>query len=305
VINGLKEKVDKAILRIQQAYEIAKQLGNTLVIAYSGGKDSDVLLDLAIKSEVSIIVQHNHTTMDAPETVYHIRAVFERLKAQGITTKINYPPDIQTADGKTVRASIWNLIPKNRMPPTRLVRYCCSFFKERQFDRQHIVTGVRWAESAKRKMRGLHETLNKNKQNRVVYFDENDEAHKMTEICQLHARIITNPIIDWADSDVWCYIKQEGLKMNPLYGLGFRRVGCIGCPLAGGKIQAFGFAMFPAYKKNYIKAFDRMLEARRKLGLSNDKWPDGESVMDWWINPSPQKLKQNDPDQQNLFEEQQ
>jgi phosphoadenosine phosphosulfate reductase len=188
-------KVDKAILRITQAYEIAEQAGNTLVIAYSGGKDSDVLLDLAIKSEVSFVAQHNHTTMDAPETVYHIRAVFERLKAQGITAKINYPPDIETADGKTVRASIWNLIPKKRMPPTRIVRYCCGFFKERQFDGQHIVTGVRWAESAKRKMRGLHETLNKDKQKRVIYLDENDEEHKMTEICQLHARIITNQLL--------------------------------------------------------------------------------------------------------------
>jgi phosphoadenosine phosphosulfate reductase len=63
--------------------------------------------------------------------------------------------------------------------------------------------------------------------------------------------------------------------------------------------------MFPAYKKNYIKAFDRMLEARCKHGLLNDSWADGESVMDWWINPSPQKLKQSDPDQQNLFEERQ
>jgi phosphoadenosine phosphosulfate reductase len=75
--------------------------------------------------------------------------------------------------------------------------------------------------------------------------------------------------------------------------------------MAGGKIQAFEFAMFPAYKKNYIQAFDRMLEARRKRGLLNDKWPDGESVMEWWLNPSPKKLKQIDPDQQNLFEEQQ
>lgn len=54
-------------------------MGHTLIVAYSGGKDSDVLLALAIKSGVTFAVQHNHTTADALQTVYHIREVFKRL----------------------------------------------------------------------------------------------------------------------------------------------------------------------------------------------------------------------------------
>jgi phosphoadenosine phosphosulfate reductase len=92
-------------------------MGKTLIVAYSGGKDSDVLLHLAIKSGVPFEVQHNHTTADAPQTVYHIREVFERLTLQGIPNKINYPPEITDINGKKVRASMWNLIQKKLMPP--------------------------------------------------------------------------------------------------------------------------------------------------------------------------------------------
>jgi len=113
---ALEEKIQKSVLRIVQAYEMAEQVGNTLILAYSGGKDSDVLIDLAIKSGVPFVVQHNHTTVESPETVYHIRDVSKRLESQGILTKINYPPEIVTADGKMTRATMWNLIPKKLMP---------------------------------------------------------------------------------------------------------------------------------------------------------------------------------------------
>jgi phosphoadenosine phosphosulfate reductase len=72
------EKVKKAILRIQHAYEIAEHMSRTLIVAYSGGKDSDVLLDLAIRSSVPFRAEHNHTTADAPETVYHIQRILRR-----------------------------------------------------------------------------------------------------------------------------------------------------------------------------------------------------------------------------------
>jgi phosphoadenosine phosphosulfate reductase len=276
-------KIDNAVERIKEAYTIAENLGNVLVLAYSGGKDSDILLDLAVKSGVQFTAQHNHTTVDAPETIYHIREVFAKLNARGITAIINYPDEIETADGKRKRASMWNLIVKKQMPPMRNARYCCEFFKERRFDGQHILTGVRWTESPKRKTRGLHETLGGLAENRVIYYDENDDKRKLTEMCRLHARIATNPIIDWSDADVWCCIKENGIKINPLYGWGFRRVGCIGCPMAGGKIMQFEFQMYPKYEAAYIRAFDRMLEYRDGKGNTRSKqWANGKAVMDWW-----------------------
>ena len=52
-------------------------------------------------------------------------------------------------DGKPI--TMWNLIPKKKMPPTRLARYCCSVLKESAGKGRITVTGVRWAESARRK----------------------------------------------------------------------------------------------------------------------------------------------------------
>jgi phosphoadenosine phosphosulfate reductase len=268
------EKLQKAILRIQSAAEMAEAMGNNLILAYSGGKDSDVLLDIAIKSGVKFDVQHNHTTADAPQTVYHIREVFARLESQGITTKINYP-----------KISMWDLIVHKGMPPTRLMRYCCSYLKERVFEGQHIMTGIRWHESTPRKGRGLHETLNKDKEKRIVYYDENDDQHKLTDVCYKHHRVATNPIIDWSDEEIWDYIKDYEIPMNPLYSQGYKRVGCIGCPMAGkGVIKEF--RDFPKYKQMYIRAFDRMIEKRRKAEKYVDEyWVDGESVFKWWVNP--------------------
>ncbi|RAZ12576.1 hypothetical protein DK853_52575, partial [Klebsiella oxytoca] len=68
-----------------------------------------------------------------------------------------------------------------------------------------------------------------------------------------------NPIVDWTDRDVWEYIRSERLPMNPLYDMGFFRVGCIGCPMAG-KTRWKEFALFPTYRHAYTKAFGRMLE---------------------------------------------
>ena len=113
------ERIEKTVTRIHHAADIAAQMGNVLILAYSGGKDSDVLLDIVSKSSVRFVVEHNHTTVDAPETVYHIREVFNELQRKGIECKINMPPEIETADGKRVRANMWNLIVKKQMPPMR------------------------------------------------------------------------------------------------------------------------------------------------------------------------------------------
>jgi len=280
-----EEKIEKSIQRIVQAYEIATQMSNTLILAYSGGKDSDVLIDLAIKSGVPFVVQHNHTTVDAPETVYHIRDVFKRLESQGIPTKINFPPEIVTTDGKVTRATMWNLIPKKLMPPTRIVRYCCEYFKERRFDNQHIMTGVRWAESVRRKKgRGVHEKLHKQKEKRVIYMDENDDAHKLFEICHKKARAATNPIIDWTTEEIWDYIRQNNIAVNPLYALGYSRVGCIGCPMNTKALREF--ERYPKHKAAYVKAFEQMRLVRERRGLDNaGNFQSAETVFRWWTEP--------------------
>ena len=68
----------KAFERLRLGAETSERLYNApLIICYSGGKDSDTLLQLAINSGIDFEVLHNHTTIDAPETVYHIRNTFK------------------------------------------------------------------------------------------------------------------------------------------------------------------------------------------------------------------------------------
>ena len=198
-----------------------------LVITYSGGKDSDVLLRLAINSGIPFEVLHSLTTADAPETVYHVRKTFRLLEEKGIPTKVDC--HVQP-DGK--RITMWNLIPKKLMPPTRLVRYCCAILKEGGGKGRFIATGIRWEESAKRKKsRGLIEVQNKDVGKRLILMNDNDETRMQFENCQMKGRRVVNPIIGWDNKAVWDYAETEKICMNPLYGCGHTRVGCIGCPL--------------------------------------------------------------------------
>jgi len=91
---------------------------------------------------------------------------------------------------------------------------------------------------------------------------------------------VVSPIYEWSDNDVWDYIKWGGWGYNPMYDMGYHRVGCIGCPMATYRQKMKEFADFPTYKQHYIKAFDEMLERNPK---AKKDWKDGEDVFNWWI----------------------
>lgn len=92
---------------------------------------------------------------------------------------------------------------------------------------------------------------------------------------------VVNPIIDWKDDDVLDYAAVEKIPMNPLYCEGFHRVGCVGCPMAS-KQRLMEFALYPKIKAAYIRAFGRMLKARRERGLPC-QWQSGVDVFHWWM----------------------
>lgn len=99
-----------------------------------------------------------------------------------------------------------------------------------------------------------------------------------------------NPIYEWTDADVWEYARVYGVKMNPLYEQGFKRVGCIGCPLAGVKKQKNDFRRWPTYYDAYIRAFDAMVKAPDfKKRYKTESWDCGEDVMKWWLR-EPDKM---------------
>lgn len=286
------DKEQKAIERIKMASEMSLHYyGKPLVCTYSGGKDSDVMLELFKRSGIPFEVSNSHTTADAPQTVYHIRKVFRELELQGIPCKIEKP----MYQGK--QTSMWKLIPPKMMPPTRLVRYCCSVLKETGCANRYIATGVRWEESTSRKSRDEFEKIGHTSKEsetftEVMLMNDNAANRRMTELCMQKNKMVVNPIIDWTHSDIWDYINSEHIDTCELYQMGYERVGCVGCPMAG-KRRWKEFADFPQYKKLYIHAFERMLEERKRRGKESE-WKTGEEVFLWWMED------QNIPGQMNL-----
>ena len=266
-----------AIERLKMASEMSLRLyKQPLVVTYSGGKDSDVLLHLAGAAGIPYEVLHSLTTADAPETVWHVRDTFRHLELAGVKCTIDTH---RTPDGGNV--TMWNLIPRKLMPPTRLVRYCCAALKETSGRGRWIATGVRWAESQKRKSRGVMEALHRDKAKKLTLMNDNDESRMLMENCQLKGTRVVNPLIDWPTETIWDYCAVEKICMNPLYACGEDRVGCINCAMAG-KRRKLQLARYPGYRDAYIRAYQRIIEERRRRGLPS-VWETGEDVLHWLL----------------------
>lgn len=314
---SLAEKIEYS----KKIFRLASDMSKTyykapLIVTYSGGKDSDVLLSLAEECLESdeFEVLNSHTSVDAPETVYHIRETFKRLSDKGIKATVFQPHD---KNGNPI--TMWNLIPIKQMPPTRLQRYCCKVLKETSTPNRICAVGVRESESSNRKGRDIFNTRGKKySEAKFFSFDHAQEVHKEAQEIQddnwdciliknMKDRndVVVNPIYYWSDEDIWQYIKDKGMKVNPLYQKGYLRVGCIGCPLATYKQVMKQFSDHPTYKQAYINAFERMLELKKIRDAKGGQkkfpyeWKDGKEVFDWWI----EEWKRNVKGQMSLFDE--
>lgn len=251
-----------AIERIRTASQMSLQhYGLPLVVTDSGGKDSAVCRELVRRSGVPFELMHNLTTADAPQTIYYVREQFQKAEQAGITCSINKPYY------KGQRITMWSLIPMKMIPPTRTIRYCCEVLKENGGAGRFITTGVRWAESRKRrKNRGIYENFVPNgKKRAIILNNDNDDTRRLFESCLSRGKHVCYPIVDWSDQQVWEYIQAEKIPMNPLYEMGFHWVGCVGCPMAG-KQRYREFRIFPTYERAYRRAFAKMLELRKAAG---------------------------------------
>lgn len=139
--NTLFGVVDKVQVAINRLREYEPEEGYYL--AYSGGKDSDTILELAQMSGVKFDAHYQLTTVDPPEVVQHIKAHKE--------VQVHRP-----------EKTMWQLIIENGMPPLRQMRYCCRVLKERGGENRTVITGIRQQESAKRSKRRLTEQWHKN-----------------------------------------------------------------------------------------------------------------------------------------------
>ena len=257
VSKELQQKIDTAYERFRWAAKEAERLFDMpLVVRYSGGKDSDVILQLAKESGVPFRVTHNLTTADPPDNVYYIRRVFARLREEGIDCRINIP-----------RRSLWRIMRETLVIPSRIMRVCCSELKERKMpDAPYIVTGVRWAESAGRRAKSGIAMVYTAAAAAGLLTTDDASSRRLFEQCQMRGVRVLNPIIDWSDDDVWSYLASRGIEGNPLYKEGWTRIGCVGCPLAGRRAREIAFARYPKLYKAWADAIAYVIERRRQMG---------------------------------------
>lgn len=115
---------------------------------------------------------------------------------------------------------------------------------------------------------------------------DNDENRRSVEICYRTRKTLINPIIDWDDSDVWEFLNEVAKVPHcKLYDEGFKRIGCIGCPLGGYKGMLKEFELYPKYKAAYIRAMQKMCD-NRPGEIKVAPHGKGEDVFNWWIGGS-------------------
>lgn len=258
-------------------------------LCYSGGKDSDTIRILAELAGVKYEIHHNLTTVDAPETIRYIKSI----------------PNVQIekarySDG--THKTMWNLIPKKHMPPTRIVRYCCTELKEWGGKGRLKITGVRACESRNRfenggeiKIIGKPKTTeryfvennigyNFNKIGGIVLNFDNSDSRRAVEHCYRTTSTMINPILNWTEDDVWTFLHHYGCSANPLYQCGYKRIGCIGCPMSSTNKRLYEFKKYPAYYSAYIRSFEKMLDYFKNNDISpRINWNTADGVMRWWI----------------------
>lgn len=311
-MSDLAEKVRASVERIRSMESIANRHAfdgtEGYYLAFSGGKDSVAVKALMDMAGVKYDAHYRITSVDPPELVRFIKDKYPDVKFEAP----------RYSNGS--RVTMWNLIPKKLMPPTRLVRYCCEYLKEDGGDGRFTVTGVRWAESTNRaKNQGLvtvrTDSVKDNPDFRVtekrgaVLVNDNEESRQVLDACVTRHKTCLNPIIDWEDRDVWEFIRSENIPYCGLYDEGWKRLGCIGCPMAKQRGRERAFSRWPKYKAAYLRSFSKMLTARRErhaLDPSKPIWKQNgvecenatpQDVFNWWMEYD--EL----PGQYSMFEE--
>jgi len=198
------------------------------------------------------------------------------------------PPELVQFIKKYHPDTAWNIPEKplmqkmldKKFPPLRQQRWCCEIYKEQGGEGRLIITGIRWAESMRRSKRRMIESC---------YKDEKKQYF--------------NLIIDWENQDVWDFIKQEKIPYCNLYDEGFKRLGCILCPMATTKHRHKEMERWPkiaeAWRRWCNRLYDEQVGKINKYGRPRfGNFKTGDELFEWWIA---NKAAQN-PDQTVLFE---
>ena len=251
--NRLNYLIDEATEFIKDSAKGYSQ--ERIVISFSGGKDSTVVADLAVRAlkNASLVHIFGDTTLEFPLTLEYV----ERYKA-----------DNPKAIFKTARNDEQDFykVCEDIGPPARMLRWCCTMFKtgpitrimNRYYRDCDVLTyyGIRKCES-----------VNRSKYKRVE-----DSA----DTIKIRKQKTASPIFLWKDIDIWLYILGENIDFNDAYRLGYDRVGCWCCPNNNDRAQHLSQIYMPEqsaeWREFLISFAKRIGKPDAEIYIDTGKW---------------------------------
>lgn len=247
-LNSITEEAFKYIQNTAKGFEISE-----LFVSFSGGKDSTVTSDLVMRAlgTEKIIHIYGDTTLEYPDSEEYIGVFKKKYPNTPILIGKNQDQD-------------FNDLCSVVGPPSRVMRWCCTVFKtgaitkkiEQVFkDKKRLLSfqGIRRSESVSRSK-----------------YDRDSTNSKISK------QIVSSPIIDWLDFDVWLYMLSNSLPFNNSYRQGFSRVGCWCCPNNSGWSEFLSAIYMP----NEYKTFREMLYKFAK-NVGKEDWKEYIDSGNW------------------------
>lgn len=239
MLNVIENTTAKKIIAIYEKY---KNKLDVFHVAFSGGKDSAVLLDLVKRAlpKESFIVTFGDTGMEFPDTYTAVEKTKEVCDADETPFYI--------ARSHLEPHESWKIFG----PPARVLRWCCSVHKSapqtlklREIAGKDDYVGMDFVGVRK------HESVARSEYKYENYGKKQKGQYSF------------NAILEWTSAEVWLYIFAKNLYVNEAYKKGNSRAGCLFCPMGGNKGDYVQYRSYSSEVKKYVDLI-KMMDARDK-----------------------------------------
>ena len=247
------------ILKRGEATALALNQTDGYYLAFSGGKDSQVLYSLAQLSGVRFKAYYSVTSIDPPHNVYFIRDKY---------------PDVEFVHHKE---NFFKLIEKKGLPTIRR-RYCCERLKENLGAGNVVLTGVRAEESKRRSSYAAIEIYSRRKEHVGKARERTFEQLEQQEFQCIKGKdkLMVRPILNWTETEIWEYIQRYNLPVNPCYAQ-VGRVGCMFCPFSNREKMEVYERQYPGFKRRLLQSLAVYWNRTKQHELFTP-----EEYYDWW-----------------------